>query len=143
KALLAEKIRSGLAPDSVRLIHATIRVILNAAIDDEVIRANPSDKLGRVMRLGRSKARRQEEIKALDRAQLRRLLEVAQETDPELHPLVLTLARTGMRLGEALGLEWDDIDFARREIRIARAICGGRIETPKSGHGRTVDMSAQ
>ena len=143
KALLAEKVRSGLSPDSVRLIHATIRVILNAAIDDEVIQSNPADRLGRVMRLGRSRARRQEEIKAFDRTQLQRLLGTAEQADAKLHPLVLTLARTGMRLGEALALEWDDIDFARREIRIARAISGGRIDTPKSGHGRTVDMSAQ
>jgi integrase len=46
-------------------------------------------------------------------------------------------------MGEARALQWDDVDLARREIRIARAISGGKVDTPKSGHGRTIDMSAQ
>ena len=59
-------------------------------------------------------------------------------------PLFLTLARTGLRLGEALGLRWDDVHFAEREIRVQRTIAsGGREGTPKAGHGRTVDMSPQ
>ena len=59
------------------------------------------------------------------------------------YPLFLLLARTGARLGEALALRWDDADFSAHELRIARALSGGRFETPKSGHGRTVDMSEQ
>jgi integrase len=55
----------------------------------------------------------------------------------------LLLSRTGLRLGEAFGLQWQDIDFQAREIRVARAFSEGRLDTPKSGHGRTVDMSQQ
>jgi hypothetical protein len=40
--------------------------MLNAALDDGVVLANPANKLGKVLRLARSKATRQEEIKALD-----------------------------------------------------------------------------
>ena len=29
------------------------------------------------------------------------------------------------------------------EIRISHVLSGGRLETPKSGHGRTVDMSKE
>ncbi len=59
------------------------------------------------------------------------------------YPLFLLLARTGMRLGEALALQWGDVDFGSHEVRVARAISAGRVDTPKSGHGRTVDMSEQ
>ena len=59
------------------------------------------------------------------------------------YPLFLLLARTGMRLGEGLALQWDDVHFAEKEIRVAHTLSGGRIEKPKSGHGRTVDMSEQ
>jgi integrase len=54
------------------------------------------------------------------------------------------MARTGLRLGEATGLQWDDPDFSGRQIRIIRAISndGKRIEMPKSGRSRLVDMSA-
>jgi integrase len=52
------------------------------------------------------------------------------------------MARTGLRVGEALALQWSDLDFEVREIRVERAVSNaGVIDTPKSGHGRTVDMS--
>ena len=31
--------------------------------------------------------------------------------------------------------------FAEKEIRVARTLPGAHIEKPKSGHGRTVDMT--
>jgi hypothetical protein len=35
------------------------------------------------------------------------------------------------------------LDFVRRELRIARAVSTqGQIDTPKSGHGRSVDLGA-
>jgi integrase len=49
-----------------------------------------------------------------------------------------------MRPGEALGLWWEDLTFAEREIRVARSLVeNGKVDTPKSGHGRTVDMSKE
>jgi integrase len=53
------------------------------------------------------------------------------------------LARTGLRIGEALALQWGDIDFNGRFITIQRGISRGRIETPKNGKSRRVDMSLQ
>ena len=142
KALLTEKLTGGLSPDSVRLIHATTRAMLNAALDDGIILSNPADKLGKVLRLGRSRAARQEQIKALDREQLTRLLDATLEKAPRLYPLFLTLARTGLRLGEALALQWNDVDFASRELRVTRALSiTGEVGTPKSGRSRTVDVS--
>ncbi|ULA68834.1 MAG: hypothetical protein LZF62_380020 [Nitrospira sp.] len=49
-----------------------------------------------------------------------------------------------MRLGEVVALQWNDINYLSREIRIERAFSDhatrGEIQTPKSGHGQTVDM---
>lgn len=39
--------------------------------------------------------------------------------------------------------EWKDIDFEGRLITIKRSFPKGKIETPKSGLSRTVDMSQQ
>jgi len=57
--------------------------------------------------------------------------------------MYLTSSRTGLRLGELLGLQWGDIDFPKHEIRVSRQITRRRLETLKSGYGRTVDMSEQ
>ncbi len=70
KMLLAGKLDSGLARNSVRIIHATLRASLHAAIDDGVILASPADKLGRQFKLMIPAAARQEEIKAMNREQV-------------------------------------------------------------------------
>lgn len=88
-------------------------------------------------------ATRQEQIKAFTAEQLGTFLATAARTTPRASPLFFLLARTGMRLGEAVALQWDDLDFTAREIRVARAFSAGRVETPKPGHGRTLDMSQQ
>jgi integrase len=143
KSLLAEKQSSGLSVETVRLIHATLRAMLNAAVEDEVIRANPAANLGRVMRLARSPAERRERIRALDADQLSRFLGSTAEKVSHLYPLFFLLSRTGLRLGEALALEWSDADLEKRDLRVERAVStSGEVSTPKSGHGRTVDLSA-
>lgn len=53
------------------------------------------------------------------------------------------LARTDMRIGEALALQWDDINFQERYIHIQRGLSRGIISYPKSGKDRKVDMSSQ
>jgi len=130
-------VRLPLARDSVRIIHATLRALLNAAVDDGVIIANPADKLGRTLRLVVNAKTRQEEVKAMTRDQLGAFLAAARNAptayERRYYPLFLLLARTGMRLGEGLALQWDDVNFAEREIRVARTLSGGRIEKPKSG----------
>jgi len=144
---VTKEVRGPLARASVRIIHASIRAMLNAAVDDGIIAANPAEKLGRHLRLVTAPAVRQQEIKAMTREQVARFLSASvgtlKEYERRHYALFLLLARTGMRLGEALALQWQDVNFSDHEIRVARAVSAGRIETPKSGHGRTVDMSNQ
>ena len=130
-----------LARNTVRNIHATLRALLRAAVDDGVILANPAEKFGRLLRLVTPKATRQETIKAMTRAQRHAFLSAALEHEPRYYPLFFTLAGTGMRLGEGLALQWIDLDVITRKIRVARAFSDGVVNTPKSGHGRTVDAS--
>ena len=78
------------------------------------------------------------------RRQLVRFLEAdGRQRPPTIYLLFLLMSRTGLRLGEALALQWGDLDLKRRELRVERTVSGtGRdIGTPKSGHGRTVDLS--
>jgi len=63
--------------------------------------------------------------------------------EPEYYPLFLTLARTGMRLGEALDLQWGDLDFRGNFIEIRRALVEGRLTTTKTGKTRRVGGSPQ
>ena len=59
----------------------------------------------------------------------RRIIESAPEP---FSTMFATLAMTGIRCGELLGLQVDDLDFERRLIFIRRSAWYGRIQTLKS-----------
>ena len=46
-----------------------------------------------------------------------------------------------MRLGELLALEWRDVDWRSRTIRVQRNLVRGQLGTPKNHQCRTIDMS--
>jgi integrase len=146
RTLLAAKLEAGLSRGSVAAIHTALRAMLAWAVDeDRVITVNPAARLGRKLKLVASKAARQQAIKAMDRAQVQAFLEAARvhprASVRRMHRLFLCLARTGLRVGEARGLQWPDLDFQGRKLHVQRAFSDDRLDTPKSGYGRVVDMS--
>ncbi len=76
-------------------------------------------------------------------AQVGQLLSVAEGW---FRPFVTLAAFSGLRLGEAAGLQRDDVDFLRRSLRVARQVQrlpGGQIEVrpPKYGSERLVFLA--
>jgi integrase len=67
--------------------------------------------------------------------QLRRILAIAEEP---WRTLFAILAMTGLRAGEALGLQIGDIDFARMTIAVRRSAWYGKVQTTKSKASETV-----
>ncbi len=126
---------------TVREALHTLSAILSTAEEDGVIPSNPAREWGK--HLAQTRAEEVEETEVFTRDELRRLLEVAERGWPEYHPFVLCLARTGMRLGEAIALEWRDVDWANRVILVRRSRRQNRVSVPKNGKARRVDMSAQ
>jgi integrase len=130
---------------SVYAIYATLRALLNAAIEDGLRRDNPAAKLGKVLHLHPTKQARRAAIgaRALDREQTQQLLEHTRTVKPGWYPLILTLARTGLRLGECLMLRVTDWNPEARVLRIERAWNEKhqRAEQPKHG-ARTVDVAS-
>lgn len=139
KNFLMEKSNSGLSSSKVKHIQVIVAGVLNLAVDDEVVLANPGHRLGRMAK----KRDIKKDINPLTKEELSLLLRILQKHYPKHYPMALTLARTGMRIGEVIGLQWGDIDFNGKFINVQRAITRGKVDTPKSGKGRRVDMSEQ
>jgi integrase len=58
-------------------------------------------------------------------ADVRAVLAVARERDPEAADAAAIVASTGMRKGELLALRWCDLDLAAGEVSVAAAITDG------------------
>jgi integrase len=131
---------------SVYAIYATLRALLNAAVEDEVLPGNPALRLGRALKLTLATTARLAEIgqRALDREQLHVLLEHIRTTAAGWYPIFLTLARAGLRIGECLALYPGDYNPTAQTLRVARAwdSRNGLLGEPKHG-ARTVDVSAE
>lgn len=73
-------------------------------------------------------------------------LEALAEACDDYAPLVLLLGTTGLRLGEALGLEQGDLDRARRRIRVRRSWSvsseGRELGPTKGSKAREVPLAA-
>ena len=139
KDFLLMKVNQGYAASTVTHMKNVISGVLNRAVDDEVIPANPAHRLGKFLK---PKDRRAT-MDPLAADELNTLLDTMEAYYPEHYPLVLLLARTGLRIGEALALQWGDIDFKGRFINVNKSLVRGRVSTTKSGKSRKVDMSLQ
>lgn len=56
--------------------------------------------------------------------------------------VIETALKTGLRLGELIGLQWIDIDVVRGKLHVRRTIWRGITGLPKGGRARVVDIPA-
>ena len=153
KELLFSKVNAGKAGSTVSHIKNVVSGILNQAVDDDLILANPALNLGNKFMKKINAAIESRKVSngnegkgepdPLTQKELKLLLDKVQKHYSEHYPLFLLLARTGIRVGEALGLQWGDIDFNGRFINLKRSLSRGKITTLKGKRGRLVDMSLQ
>ncbi len=86
----------------------------------------------------RSKVR---EKRTLTAEQLALFLTKVRETSATAsrYPEILTLALTGLRVGELHGLKWEGLDQTRRVLKVRRSVSAGKLtETTKTGDEREV-----
>ncbi|MFC5587598.1 tyrosine-type recombinase/integrase [Sporosarcina soli] len=100
-------------PSTVYIIHATFKIAINAAVEDEILPRNRFSKIKIELD--------SENDNFLNPAELKRFLTTAKEHEGITnYSIILTLSYTGMRRGEALGLKWNNIDFDKKTITIER-----------------------
>ncbi len=112
----------------------TLSVLLKDLAADVGI-ADPTARIERPS----SSRRNVREKQTLTAESLRIFLDAAKEHTPSRHTELLTLAYTGIRVGELYALKWDDVDFGRRVLTINSSVSAGELtETTKTGSAREV-----
>ena len=110
--------KKGMPRSTLGLVRDVLSGPMGAAVDDELIAANPVTGVLKRLNLENSK---QVEFEPPDQAGVERILTTARAHFPEYYPSFVTAFKTGMRLGELIALEWEDVDWDNRTIKIVRS----------------------
>lgn len=122
-----------LSDSTIRNVFNPLRACLSTAVREGVIRNNPAREV--VLPNTEQIDDDEGEVRTFTTEQLDAILRVVQ---PEHRALFQLLAATGLRISEALGLEWRhlELDGSNPQVKVRQALVRGRIQPPKSRHGR-------
>jgi integrase len=113
--LIADMTREGYAGSTIKAVIAPLSLILGRAVRRGAVASNPVAGLERSERPS-SKRR---DMRILDRDDIGKLID---GTAPDHRPLITTLIFCGLRISEALGLTWADVDFDAGTLRVDRQL---------------------
>lgn len=111
-----------LQANTLDTIHTVLHPTFQLAVRDNIIRLNPSSGVMAEIkkRAGKNKGVRH----ALTLEQQRAFMKYTEESPvfAHWHPLFTVLLGTGCRIGEVIGLRWEDVDCENRIININHAV---------------------
>lgn len=113
-----------------------LNAIFNTAIDNNLCYKNPAKDVGIFSY----------HEKTDKRVYTDKQIKIVEEFAKDRMPEVIILLETGLRRGELLGLQWNDVDLEAATITVKRSIAdkhggGVSINTPKLGSYRTNPLS--
>lgn len=103
-----------LSDKSIANAHGLLSTVLSSAVEEGILSRHPS----RGLRLPRRTEHQRVEPRALSPEEFAGLLD---HMPAHWRPLLVTLAGTGLRWGEAAALQVGDVDTTRRTLRVVRA----------------------
>lgn len=135
----------GLSSKYLHCMNAILYNLFDMAVRNELLQKNPCDGVIKPP-LGHTERR----VLSLEE-QSRFLRFIRQEQWAFSEPTLTVLLGTGMRVGELLGLNWEDLDFEHKTISISKTMVYVKnrdtgkfqfaVQTPKTRHGRrTIPM---
>lgn len=108
--------------NTLETIHTLLHPTFELAVRDEIIRKNPTDKV--MAEVKKAFGQKTGVRHALTIAQQRAFMNHIANHPVYYHwwPMFTVLLGTGCRIGEALGLRWEDLDYENRVININHSL---------------------
>ena len=143
-ALLLSMQAQGKAQGTVLKVYTVLQGLFKMAYRSDVIPLNPMDKVDRP-KPRKDEHPKEEEEKAYTAPVLYRILQCLKGEPLKWRCYVSLVADTGVRRGEACGIQWADIDFKAGTITFRHNLqytpAAGVYDTSTKGkHARTVDV---
>lgn len=128
-------VKKNLSSSRIKKIYVLLKGLITYALNHNYIVRDPF--LG--VTLPKIKEKKRD---YLETSEVQALLDSAFLNDQVTFGIILLTVNLGLRLGEALGLHWDQIDFSRKRIYLRRSATRfGIQEFTKHGKHRTVFMN--
>ena len=145
----------GLKPATVDGVHNILHQIFDMAVDDNYIRNNPTNNVLRELK--KAHCFKTEKRRGLTRPEQELFMDYLKNSNTAVYwyPVFAVMLGTGLRVGEAIGIRWDDIDLENRIIDINHSLtyyqraddsykCEFRVSLPKTEAGnRRIPMMQQ
>jgi len=146
KALYAKMSNDGYARSTIKYLNTMLLPAFGMAVEDDIIRKNPAvNTLGDYGR----EAKEKEALSLEDQEAIFAFVENGFYSN--YLPLLQVMVGTAVRAGELIGLTWDDIDLANREVTIDHQLVYKNygdgykfhLKEPKTDAGvRTIPMTS-
>ena len=108
----------GLTAHTIDIIQTVLHQVFDVAVDDELIRVNPTDKALTELKQASRKTSCKKRFLTIEEQQIFERYVHKSKYAFAWYPLVETLLWTGMRIGELTGLQWKDINFKQNYISV-------------------------
>ena len=140
-SLILEK---GFKPNSMEIVHTLLHPTFTMAVRDGLLRLNPTE--GVMAEIKKSHCWEKTKRHALTVAEQRAFTNYIANSEEYRgwFPLFTVMLGTGCRIGEVLGLRWQDVDFKNRTISINHNLvyrvqedgtCTNHVNSPKTKAG--------
>ncbi|MCR5593358.1 MAG: site-specific integrase [Saccharofermentans sp.] len=107
----------GLSLATLDNIHTVLHQVFQLAVDDYIIRSNPSDRMLTELKRSYGKSSQRRAL-SLDEERLFFNTILHDARYRQWYPMLYIMANTGMRIGEITGLRWCDVNFIKKEISV-------------------------
>lgn len=144
--LLVDFQRTGKSHATCVKLYNILNGLFQMAFLDDSIQINPMLKVKRPVPR-KDEAAVDEAEKAYTVDEMRRILKCLKEEPLKWRTYITLMADTGIRRGEACGLNWSDVDFNTLTVTVRRNLqytpsAGVYEAAPKNGKARVVDIGA-
>ncbi len=135
----------GLKPATLDGVHTVLHQVFEMAVDDDYIRSNPSNNV--IKEIKQARGIKMERRRALTLPEQKLFLGYLSQNNANSHwyPIFAFMLGTGLRVGEATGLRWCDVNFEEGFVDINHTLvyyahsipgykegCYYAIHTPKT-----------
>lgn len=113
--------KTGLKVRTIESVHIVVYQVFELAVNDDVIRYNPCEKALKELKNAFPEVEKKKGLTIEEESTFLRFVE-SNNRYSRWYPVLVTLFRTGMRIGECMALTWEDIDFEAKTIRICKTL---------------------